>query len=242
MKEVVNKSYWFNILGQVGDLFFPKRCVSCGKYGLLLCLPCAQKIEYLVTSTCPSCGRITEGSKFCHICRRKPGIYLDGIVIASRYNIGPIKELIAAFKYNGIIELSSILSEIIICKLKNFQFAKDSVFTFVPLYPRKQLKRGFNQSELIARNVSKHFLVSSISTLERTRNTPPQAKINKSARQTNLANAFQINSKLSDACMGRTVYLFDDVTTTHATLNECAKVLRQSGAKKVFGIVVAKNV
>jgi len=230
---------WGVLIGIFDKIFFPKLCVMCGKYGGYLCFECANSIRYIKSSLCPSCGRLTIQSRFCRKCRRKGDIYLDSIIIGARYDIGPVKKLIYECKYQGISEITHLLAEIII-QGSSIYPPPDSIITYVPLSRQRQNMRGFNQSALIADSVASHFHLPVISLLKRTRNTLPQAQLNKSKRLENIKNAFTCHTDRSVA--DKIIYIIDDVTTTHMTLNECAKMLKLAGAKKVIGLVVAKNI
>jgi len=110
----------------------------------------------------------------------------------------------------------------------------------VPLHKKRQRWRGFNQAEVLAKNFVEHYSSMQLDedSLQRTRHTKAQAKLYGAARKQNLKNSFQWrNENLG----GRNVIIIDDVTTTGATLEECARVLKKAGAGEVWGLVVAKG-
>lgn len=219
------------------NIFFPKRCVNCKKsVENFLCLDCVKKIEKVKTPLCPSCGKISKFSKFCSSCRTGN---LTGIITAARYESGPIKEMIHHLKYSGIIELIPPLGELIVERLKRDFPTGKIVVVPVPLYKKREFMRGFNQSELLARYVSKCLSLSGGLALERVRNTESQVKLSGEMRRINLKNAFRCVDR--ELVSGKTILLIDDVTTTGSTLDECAKILCDNGAKRVFGVVVAKR-
>lgn len=170
------------------------------------------------------------------------------------YNDPLLKELIHIFKYNSVKELSSLLGILIkrLIKIKaknifNRLNKNKTVIIPIPLHPRRLRERGFNQSELLAEKLSEHtnFLIAK-NIVIRKRDSAPQADIkdkNKAhqiqKRKNNIKNAFKItNPKFIE---GKNVILIDDVATTCATLEECAFILKQSGAKKIWGFVMAKG-
>lgn len=109
----------------------------------------------------------------------------------------------------------------------------------VPLHKQRFRWRGFNQSELIAKNIANILnLELSYSDLTRIKNTRPQAKTNKAGRMKNIKNSFIWNGPRLNQ---RNVLLLDDVATTGTTMNECAKVLKQAGANEIWGLAIAKN-
>lgn len=227
----------FNILLEI---FYPKRCVGCGEYGLFVCLECVKNIENLRTSVCPECGKITVNCQYCPSCKSRLKTSLQGLFIATKYDAGPIKEMIHHLKYSGFVELADVLGEILCEKIKNNLPDKNLIVVPVPLHKKRELERGFNQAELLARYVSSRLNIPGGLALERTKNTRTQVGLNRAERIKNCVNAFScIDTEL---ITGKTVLLIDDVTTTGTTLSECARVLKASGAKKVYGLVVAKRV
>jgi ComF family protein len=112
----------------------------------------------------------------------------------------------------------------------------------VPLYWLKAKRRGFNQSIVLAKLISKFLDIScQDNLLIRYKNNPPQAKISDPLlRQQNVANIFRINENLKSIIQNKNIILVDDVFTTGSTLNECAKVLKQNGANLIVAICLAK--
>lgn len=219
------------------EIFFPKRCVDCGKQAeRFVCYECIKKIEKIRTGTCPSCGKISQLSKYCPVCRMP---YLSGIIAAARYEAGPVKEMVHHLKYSGMAGLSEELGELIIERLLREPFKGSLAIVPVPLYRKREFSRGFNQAELIARYISKRLNISGGMALKRIKNTESQVKLSGDLRKKNLIGAFVCIDR--ELIAGKTVLLVDDVTTTGSTLNECAKILKQNGAKSVFGVVVARR-
>ncbi|MCL5410717.1 MAG: ComF family protein [Patescibacteria group bacterium] len=220
------------------EIFFPKRCVNCGKIALhFVCPVCVQNIEKVKTSTCPVCGKISQFGKFCPNCKKAE---LGGIITAARYEIGPIKEMVHHLKYSGMTSLAEMLGELIVERLEREMPRGNIVVVPVPLHRKREFSRGFNQAELIARYISKRLNISGGMALSRVKNTESQVKLSGDLRKKNLIDAFACTDE--ELILGKTVLLVDDVTTTGSTLIECAKILKQNGAKKVFGVVVARRV
>ncbi len=112
--------------------------------------------------------------------------------------------------------------------------------TCIPLHKIKENKRGFNQSNLIAGKLAKELRLPYCSNLAvRKINTKPQAKLNRSGRLVNLKNVFKANKNFD--LKGMNILIFDDVATTLSTLNECAFAMKKAGAKKVWGMTVARG-
>ncbi|OQA03576.1 MAG: DNA utilization protein GntX [bacterium ADurb.Bin400] len=221
------------------DIFFPRYCVGCGTYGKTLCLDCASKIAHIKTPLCPECGRISAMGKFCVSCRRRTKTALTGLIVATSYESGPIKEVIHHLKYTGMVELASVLGELIcLCLGGNLPSGK-LVVVPVPLHSIREKERGFNQSELIARYISERLGLPGGLALVRKRYTQPQVVLSREMRLQNITGAFMVAD--GELVRNRVVLLVDDVATTAATLNECARVLRQAGARQVWGVVAARG-
>ena len=222
------------------DIVFPKRCVDCGKEGSFVCYDCAGKIEIIKTMTCAVCGKISKSGQFCPACRTKWGLELSGLIAAARYDIGPTKEMIHHLKYSGFTELADPLSEMIYQSLRNHMPKGNCVAVPVPLHKNREAVRGFNQAELIVRDLSKKMHLHGGLAISRIKDTETQVNLNRTLRQHNLSGAFVCTDK--NLVKDKNVLLIDDVATTLSTLNECAKVLKEAGAKKIWGVVVARRV
>jgi len=234
------------------DLFFPKKCLGCGKNGTYICQSCLDKIEIAKNNKCPFCEKITPSGLICQKCREKYG--LDRLIWAIPYFNPLIKNLIKNFKYNYVKELAVPLGQILIKSLKPFEFElseENFIIAPIPLHRRRLRERDFNQAELLGENVANYFSIPlENNVLKRKKFTPPQAKIKDyKTRKENLKDIFEINPKFVKKCVDvnqnllkdKIIILVDDVATTGATLSEAAKVLKKAGAKEVWGLVVAKG-
>ena len=150
------------------------------------------------------------------------------------------------FKYEPYIKnLSLPLAYLIIShfalteKQKIFANPK-AIFMSVPLFKKKEKSRGYNQSKEIAEILSIYYrLPLQKNNLIKVKNTKSQTNFSKKERVLNIANSFTI--KNPSLVEGKTIFLIDDVFTTGATMEECTRTLKKAGAKKVFGIVVARE-
>lgn len=111
------------------------------------------------------------------------------------------------------------------------------VVTFVPMSKEAQIKRGYNQGQLLAKEIAKAFFLPVEPLLIKIKNTAPQHELKGNERVENLKNSIVFNGNTS--VKGKTVLLCDDVKTTGATLSQCVKILEENGAKKVCCICVA---
>jgi ComF family protein len=249
-----SKKIFLAIKKLILDTLFPIECLFCQKPDEWICRECAEKIKILDTQVCPYCEKIISPSgRICQNCKTKflsknENFFLDALIVCSSYKKNHISRLIHRFKYNFIFDLSSPLAKIIIRALILHNLPLSDIIIPIPLHFRRLRWRGFNQAELlseeISQNLTPNFPLQFFSDfILRKRFTAPQMKIkNYQARKNNLKNAFVINST-SDLEMikDKTILLVDDVATTGSTIFECAKILKKSGAKSVFGVVLARQ-
>jgi len=243
-----------NIKKNILDLFFPKFCLGCQKEGFYLCPDCKETLDISQFNYC-LCDRnplrlpLNEKHGKCPKCQDKK---LSGLYFALPYKEKELtKRLIYQFKYPPYLKdlaktFALILAEHLILSGKNTdEIWQDSILVPVPLERKKFNERGYNQSEELAKELSKILKIPAISDcLLKTKPTNSQMELSKSDRETNLLSSFTIQSiGVSDTpiLFGKKVFLVDDVYTTGSTMQECTKVLKSAGAKSVWGICIARD-
>lgn len=219
---------------QALDLVFPPRCAVCAARGYLLCPTCAATITYIQSPACPMCGKRVTQPRICPVCRAYPSA-LDGMVAATVFE-GPVRECIHALKYEGQRPYAETLAAI--ARPAFAALPRPDALVPVPLSTQRERGRGFNQSALIARHLAGDDVPVMSGWLVRSRDTPPQVGQDRAARQANVAGAFLCPDPA--AIRGRHLLLLDDVATTGATLDACARALRGAGAASVRALVVAR--
>lgn len=226
------------------DIFFPKFCANCQREGTYLCADCFSLIDLADRQYCPFCAipKETINGKPCNSCKKSK--FLDGLFSAADYKNSIVKKLIKDFKYEPYVkDLARTLSFIIISFLLNLENKPDfGGFSIVPipLHIKKMKKRGFNQSEELAKELSKDLEIPFLNNiLERIKNTTSQAELSKEERIINASNAFICRNPKT--IKDKKILLIDDVFTTGSTMEECAKTLKQSGAKEVWGMTIARG-
>ena len=233
----MNKEVTFKAKVFLLDLLFPKFCLGCGLEGGWLCPACQDQILLVKTQVCPTCERVSSGGRFCRKCRQKK--YLSGIIVSAYYGEGPTKELIHNLKYHGILELSDFLGEMLAGALAENPPAKDMVLSFVPLHFLREKQRGFNQAEILTKVVAQRLKLPKARFLRKIRFTKRQVDLKGQERRKNLKNVFRVLPVFDPK--GKTIVLVDDITTTGTTLEECARALKEAGAKRVWGLVAARG-
>ncbi len=220
------------------DLVFPKRCYVCGRHGQFVCTPCRKDLPVLRHPYCSLCAQPEPRmTRYCRHCQERP-LEIDGIR-APYLMEGPIRNIVHALKYDGIRALAHPMGELLAEFCLQEQLAAD-VLAPVPLHPKKERERGYNQSFLLARSVGNAInLPVEPLALRRLRNTQSQARsISSEERRVNVDKAFAADPALVE---GKLVLVLDDVCTTGATLEACAIALRDAGAASVWGLTLARE-
>lgn len=224
-----------NIKEKILDLLFPKKCVCCGKMGSFLCGICKKEITKVKSGSCPNCNRLSKKGKFCQTCRPKTS--LTGVLFCLYFSEEKTKKLLHEFKYGGIYGISEILGNMMAEKIIEENLSVDLI-TFVPISKKRQRKRGFNQTQLLAKEISDKTGIKMLPLVKKIKETKSQVGLKKKERQSNLGGAF---IGLEQSLRGKKILLVDDVYTTGTTMLECGKALRSMGAKEVWGITAAKE-
>ncbi len=233
-------------LRQVGnfilDTIFPIECIGCKKQGEWLCGLCAGRIPIEEQNECMVCKTSGGAGRTCFICRRE--IPLARLIRVFPYDAIIVKRSLQLIKYNYV---KNLLDSLVIAAMPYWLGALEQsdidpralAFMPVPLHPRRQRERGFNQSEIIARAVAQACGGSYANALTRGRFTIPQVDLDEEDRKRNIKGAFVCpdDAPVKD----KYVVIVDDVATTGSTLAECAYALLGAGAKKIWGLTLAKG-
>ncbi len=177
-------------------------------------------------------GHLPQGCADC----QNENFHFDSIACAGVYK-SPLSSLIVRFKLADRTHLLPLLTDFAQSAVYKADFFQSVDFVVpVPLHWRKRFQRGFNQSSLIAKSLK--FTGARLNTdLVRIRYTQQQAELTAAARKKNVRGAFAVRK--GHNFKDRNICLIDDIKTTGATLDECAKVLKDAGANKVFAFVLA---
>ena len=207
----------------------------CKREGSYLCPECEPDLPPLQRPYCYLCAS-PRVPQLCDSCRRSAPAF-DSVRAPYEFH-GSARSIIHDLKYRNVRITVPYVARLLAGYLERNPYPVDA-YCPVPLHPRRERSRGFNQSELIASELSKITGIPvDTSALRRTRNTPPQVNMETPGdRQRNIADAFECPSDVQ----GRRYMLIDDVVTTGSTMSACADALKDAGAANVWGIAFARQ-
>lgn len=233
------------------NFLLPPRCMSCEEevaVNHMLCAGCWSAVTFITDPKCTRCGfpfeldyegaaPDCEEDTLCGSCVKEPPQY-DQAQSVFAYG-GKVKSMVLALKYADATYLAPGFAQFFYPRFKAFVDPVDLILP-VPIHRRRLLKRMYNQAGLLAASLGRathkpvdHFM------LTRTKNTQPQGKLTKFQRKKNVAGVVSLKGTLKPNAH---ILLVDDVLTTGSTVNECAKVLKKAGAKKVDILTIARVV
>jgi competence protein ComFC len=199
------------------DLVFPPSCSGCGRVDTVWCDTCA-----IGLANVPLRVKTTS----------MPG----GQIAVTGIHAGKLQDAIHALKYDHVTSIAVPLGQRLVAALDTLEWSPDLLIP-LPLHRERMIERGYNQSELLARQITAERGIPCLPDAAwRERYTRPQVGLNRDERLQNVMNAFNADS---GQCRGRIVLIVDDVLTTGATLSACAAALLEAGAAGVYGLTVA---
>lgn len=220
------------------DFLLPSTCLSCNELGDYVCQECRrEKIQTVDKQKCHICKKESFSDSLVHE-RCKSNTSLDGVIVCVFYN-DFVEKIIAEIKYKLYFRTADFLTSYFVDSIKKYDLEIDCLVP-IPLHRRKIWERGFNQAELFSQKVSKEINIPTRNLIVRKRNTKTQVGMNRKERMKNLKDVFDIKSEKGIGKY-KNICLVDDVMTTGTTLEESAKVLKQGGVKKVYGLVFARG-
>lgn len=206
------------ILDHLLDIAFPLACLGCGKDDILLCSFCR--------------ARIANQSTLLHA----PSPHLDYAIVCAPYENAIIQSLVKHFKFKGVTDLAEPLAALMAGALARHNLPPATLIP-VPLHRKKEIRRGYNQSSLLANALARSLALPLDANLTRIRNNPPQARLPRAKRLRNTEGVF----RYAGGQAPDNVLLVDDIATTMSTLESAAKELMSRGTARVSAVVIAKN-
>jgi ComF family protein len=225
--------------GRAAERLFAQDCLLCGQGSEkeILCRTCAGDLPRLPSPRCPRCALPTALGETCGRCLAHPPHY-DRTLAAFRYGF-PLDKLIQSFKYGHRLALAAYFGrELARLASSSEEAALADLIVPLPLHPIRLRERGFNQALELARPVAAALgLPLDPRACARIRHTPAQAGLPWKKREENIRRAFHCARDLT----GRRILLIDDVMTTGASLNECARTLKRQCAAEISLLIVART-
>lgn len=204
---------------------------------LWLCVYCEKLFISLETPGCSICSApISEGVETCASCYGKNFSFIHNRS-GFAYE-GLVRDLIRDIKFRQRKYVAQGLGRLWATFLKD-SIPKDTILVPLPMHEKKRRRRGFDQAQIIAHAISEATGIKTANVLERTQNTPPQSGLHPQQRIENVKGAFRIKEKDASLVARQNIVLIDDIYTTGASLNECAKVLKISEAAHVYAMTLA---
>ena len=227
------------------DLLFPACCPGCGlqlpSCRQPLCHHCLPDLAYITSPQCSCCG-VPFPSGQDHLCGDcLQDIFSFDLARSVFLYRQPVNTLLTRFKFGGQLSSLDNLSVLVQQADTALSFEEPDLILPVPLHISRLRNRGFNQSLLIARSCFQDWRAKiRPDLLQRHQATIPQTSLSGKARRNNLKGAFTVNRP--GEVDGRNVLLVDDILTTGSTVDECAKVLRKAGAKRIEIFTIARAI
>ncbi len=214
------------ILNYALNLIYPQKCGICHKIGESLCKKC--EIELIK----PKEAKIKKYIR--------STIFFDEQLYFFNYH-GRIRRKIIQYKFSEKSFLYKMFLKIILKNKKTYRFSKKyDIIISVPISKKRLGKRGYNQSELIARELAKNLNIKyEKNVLIKLKDNKTQSTLGKKQRQENVKNVYEVKNE--GIIKNKNIIIFDDIFTTGSTVNECSKILKQNGAKYIGIITIAKD-
>lgn len=234
---------FYEVLDLVLDFIYPKNisCILCNKpikkiNTYSLCKDCFKELNF-IQDGCIKCGKPIIYHSLekldlcgCSYCFNK-SFYFDKAISCIEYS-DISKSMILGFKYKNKTYMAKYISNIMKEKL-DLENIKFDYITFVPLHKKRMRKRGFNQSEKIAKELGKMIDIPILDCIYRKSNTNRLYNLNRKERKIELKNAFLVKENINYA-NGKNILLIDDIFTTGSTVNEISKLLKLNNVNKIF--------
>ncbi len=237
------------VLQTAADLLYPPACVGCEvrlPHGEYLCGPCAGTVPRIAPPFCEKCsqhfdGEIPADAPFvCGECRAND--FAFRCAVSARRHVKLARDLVVRFKYEREYYLRRPLAEWLAEAFREdprLHVQSIDALVPVPLHPRRERERTFNQATVLARLLARRVALPVWPALRRVRFTEPQATLARSERLENLRGAFAPSRHRP--VTGAHLLLIDDVFTTGSTVHECARILLQAGAGSVRVLTVTRR-
>ncbi len=238
------------------QLLYPRKCPVCGKIinaeriilrgntdncNPYICSSCYEKLNIVSGARCMKCSRPLEDNtaEYCTDCISRIRHFDQGIALLIHDDVS--KKILYGLKYSNKRDNADVLAYEAARRLADIiAYWDPDVIVPVPVHKKRELERGYNQAEVLARKFVGFLKNDGIEykldprLLRRNKQTVAQKKLGNEQRQENLKNAFEVNERVLEYCEYKSILLIDDIYTSGATLSECAGALKNAGIEKVY--------
>ena len=215
------------ILKNLFDFIWPQFCLGCNREGSLCCGYCLNDILLVEPK------KINWPNSDKH--------HFDACFVCCEYQNELVQKIIKQYKYSYLENLSAVLVNILEKQARRLALGKNTIISNVSLHKRKYKQRGFDQTELLAKQLAHQLDFTYSPLLKRIKATKTQAKLSKQQRQQNVEGVFEVLDAGAVSGASKTILLIDDITTTGSTLDQAAKALKQANYNRIVCLVIAKN-
>ncbi len=226
----------YHTLWTAVDWVYPPCCGGCDQSGYRWCPDCQANTRNISGPVCAVCGEETAGAKLCKTCQTTPPAF-DQLQSCAYYN-GSLKNALHRLKYQRDIALAEVLAQYLIHKLIETGWTVDLI-TAVPSSRKRIRERGYNQAAMLAFPVVlAHHIPYKSTALTKVREAESQVGLSAEERKENVRNTFNANPAFVNR---KKILLIDDIKTTGSTLQACSVALRQSGAREIYALTLARS-
>ena len=229
------------IIRELIKLLYPAKCPFCKEILLgdaeEICVSCRRKIEFIQEPRCKKCGKpvFREEKEYCYDCEQNIWFFEEGRNLW--VHKPPVSDAIYRFKYHNMKCYGKVFGKEMAVRFASYiKSRKIDVIVPVPLHKKRKRNRGYNQSELLAKEISERVNIPCDSDgLIRLKKTNPQKILGHRGRRANIKDAFRTTKSFEN----KNILLIDDIYTTGNTLNEAAKKLKYAGAQNVYFLTIS---
>lgn len=229
------------------DLLYPRICQACSAkikgYEKNICDECSKKIKMRRPPFCVTCGRqlhgLPEDLLTCRDCEEEHPFF-DRAYSVCLYD-DTVKRLVHSFKYRKMTSLKKDLTSLMLDFMKKYNVAKHAELVLsVPMHPKKLFSREINHSDILAKNIAEALNLRYVPhIIRKIKHTPQQTTLERQKRIKNIFGSFSVRN--AEPIKNKNLLIVDDLFTTGSTVNECARILKNAGAKSIEVITLARG-
>ena len=202
-----------------------------------MCDACYSQLILIRNPSCARCGEPIQSSSLCTRCKQQTPYFSK--LRSLGYYSGPLRDAVVSLKYHRNIAMGSFFAPAL-CEIIIHENWMIDMISAIPLSSNRKRERGYNQADILAKPIARTMnLPYSVKSVHRNKHTTSQVGLSMKERQINMKDAFEADPQV---VKDKSILLIDDVATTGATMDACAKALLDAGCRQVFGLTLAKTI